>query len=286
MDLGGPKLRTGAMSPGPRVLKLRPQRDELGRVVAAATVLLHPAGRLPMLAQHPCIGVEAAWLERVNAGQSLYFTDARGATRRLKVVGSDKDGLLAETEQTAYLVPETRLEQGREAGGAATQLADFPVRPGFVLLHCGDRVRLVAEGAAPAKAASRTGKHGKPLTTITCTLPAVFGQVARGERIWFDDGRIGGVIRRADRRGIEVEITHALGEGQKLAGDKGINLPDSALDLPALTDKDVADLETVARIADMVGLSFVQRGADLAALRAHLHRLRKPGLGIVLKIET
>ncbi len=286
MDLGGPKLRTGTMPPGPSVLKLRPQRDELGNVVAAATLLLHPAGRPPALAAHPCIGVEPAWLERVNAGQRLYFTDARGASRRLKVVGGDQHGLLAETDQTAYLVPETQLEHGRQAGGATTSLADFPVRPGFVLLKCGDRVRLVAEGAEPAGVASRTGKRGKPATTITCTLPAVFAQVAPGERIWFDDGRIGGVIRRAGRRGMEVEITHALGEGQKLAGDKGINLPDSALDLPALTGKDIADLETVARIADMVGLSFVQRGADLAALRAHLKRLRKPGLGIILKIET
>ena len=104
--------------------------------------------------------------------------------------------------------------------------------------------------------------------------------------IWFDDGRIGGVIRRAGRRALEVEITHARGAGQKLAGDKGINLPDSRLDLPALTEKDVADLETVARLADLVGLSFVQRGADLESLRTHLRRLGKPDLGIVLKIET
>ena len=37
--------------------------------------------------------------------------------------------------------------------------------------------------------------------------------------IWFDDGRIGGVIRRAGRRALEVEITHARGAGQKLAGE-------------------------------------------------------------------
>jgi pyruvate kinase len=36
----------------------------------------------------------------------------------------------------------------------------------------------------------------------------------------------------------------------------------------------------------MVGLSFVQRGADLESLRAHLRRLGKPDLGIILKIET
>ena len=286
MDLGGPKLRTGTMPPGPSVLKLRPQRDDFGNVAAAATVLLHPAGQPPAVARHASIGVEASWLAGVKAGQRIYFTDARGASRQWKVVGSDEEGLLAECEQTAYLVPETRLEQGRKAGGGTTHLTDFPDRPGFVLLNHEDRVRLLAEGAEPAKAGSHAGKGGKPATTITCTLPAVFGQVAPGERIWFDDGRIGGVIRRAGRKGMEVEITHARGEGQKLAGDKGINLPDSKLDLPALTEKDVADLETVARLADMVGLSFVQRGADLESLRTHLRRLGKPDLGIILKIET
>ena len=47
---------------------------------------------------------------------------------------------------------------------------------------------------------------------------------------------------------------------QKLAADKGINLPDSTLELAALTAKDLEDLAFVARHADMVGLSFVRRG--------------------------
>ena len=286
MDLGGPKLRTGPMPPRPGVLKLRPQRDEFGHVVAPATLLLHPAGHAPAAARHPAIGVDAAWLARLRAGQQLDFTDARGASRRLKLVASDAHAWLAESMQTAYLVPETRLERRAQAGVDATRLADFPERRGYALLKRGERVRLVAEAAEPPPAPGPAGKRGKPVTTITCTLPAVFDQVAAGERIWFDDGRIGGRIRRAGRRGIEVEITHALGDVQKLAGDKGINLPDSKLDLPALTERDVVDLESVARLADMVGLSFVQRGADLACLRTHLQRLGKPDLGIVLKIET
>ena len=43
MDLGGPKLRTGALQPGPAVLKYRPQRDAYGRIVSPARIFLTPA---------------------------------------------------------------------------------------------------------------------------------------------------------------------------------------------------------------------------------------------------
>ena len=121
---------------------------------------------------------------------------------------------------------------------------------------------------------------------MACTLPEVFGQVGVGERIWFDDGRIGGVIREVDPAGLSVEIVHTDKGGSRLAGDKGINLPDSQLDLPALTDKDIEDLAAVASLADLVGLSFVQHGRDIEALRTHLDALGAHAIGIVLKIET
>jgi pyruvate kinase len=85
---------------------------------------------------------------------------------------------------------------------------------------------------------------------------------------------------------VDVQITDAGPEGAKLAADKGINLPDSRLDLPALTDKDLADLDVIARHADMVGLSFAQSAADVHALRQQLDARCAGHLGVVLKIET
>jgi pyruvate kinase len=122
--------------------------------------------------------------------------------------------------------------------------------------------------------------------SVACTLPQVFEQVRVGERIWFDDGRIGGVIRRIEPQWLELEITHARDAGEKLAADKGINLPDSLLDLPALTDKDIQDLPVVARLADLVGLSFVQQAQDVQALRERLLELDATEMGLMLKIET
>src|SRR5262249_10813745 len=81
-------------------------------------------------------------------------------------------------------------------------------------------------------------------------------------------------------------ITRARLCGEKLRSDKGINLPESALRLPALTPRDIDDLKFVARHADLVGLSFANSAADVEALIGHLARLEGKRPAIVLKIET
>jgi pyruvate kinase len=75
-------------------------------------------------------------------------------------------------------------------------------------------------------------------------------------------------------------------DGAKLRGGKGINLPDSRITSPALTEADIADLSFVARHADLVGLSFLRTHADVHDLQMQLRRLGAERLGIVLKIET
>ena len=288
MDLAGPKLRTGHIAAGPAVLKLRPQRDDLGRVLVPGRIGLRASGAtMPVVGATAHVGVDAEWLAAIAPGDHLDLTDARDAERSLLVVRRDADGVLAECAQTAYLVPETRLKRRRKgAGDRTTRLADLPSQPGFLSLERGSILRLTRDAVGRQVAGKQGKKWPEPGSAVTCTLPEVFGQVGVGERIWFDDGRIGGVIRRVDREWLAVEITHARETGEKLGGDKGINLPDSRLDLPALTEKDIEDLAIVAKEADLVGLSFAQSAKDVKTLRDHLRDLGAPDLGVVLKIET
>ena len=286
MDLGGPKLRTDEVAPTSYVLKLKPQRDALGRVLTRARLWLHPAGAPCRGAgDEPGVGVDAGWLDGLMVGEQVELVDARGARRRLHIIATSENGALAETTRTAYLVPATRLERNAPAHGPrSTLLADLPVQPGSIRLRTGDLLRLTRPGAAPT---ADDAPYGAPRTqSIACTLPEVFAQVRSGERIWFDDGKIGGLIRAADADGLTVEIVSASPNGSRLASDKGINLPDSALDLPALTAIDIANLDAVTRHADLVGLSFVQHGSDIEALRERLDALGAESLGIILKIET
>jgi pyruvate kinase len=110
--------------------------------------------------------------------------------------------------------------------------------------------------------------------------------VQAGEQVWFDDGKIGGVIREVQSEGLLVEITHAKPNGDRLGADKGINLPDTAINLPAITPKDLEDLQFIVAHAELVGMSFVRHESDIYELQSRLHELNGDHLGIVLKIET
>jgi pyruvate kinase len=287
MDLAGPKLRTGPIAAGPAVLKLRPARDAYGRVLAPARLALRApgAGEADDAAEH-ALRAPAEWLARLRAGHRVDCTDARGAARSFRVAETGEGTAILETAKTVYLTTTTKLRRRRSGSGPrGTTLEGFPSTAGAVRVCRGDLLHVTRAGVGRPATEAHGRRKASP-ATVPCTLPEVIGQVRRGERIWFDDGRIGGVVRRVTRERLEVEITHARDGGEALAGDKGINLPDSALVLPALTEKDLADLTVVARHADIVGLSFAQRAADVATLLECVQGLGAAHLGLILKIET
>ena len=118
------------------------------------------------------------------------------------------------------------------------------------------------------------------------TLPEFFDHVKPGEPVWFDDGKIGGIIRSAGADALEVEITQARPAGEKLGADKGINLPESELRVSALTAADRNALQFIVKHADLVGYSFVRTESDVRQLLALLAELGGESLGVILKIET
>jgi pyruvate kinase len=119
-----------------------------------------------------------------------------------------------------------------------------------------------------------------------CTPPEILDGLRPGERIFFDDGKIAGAVESVDSDGADIRIVQAKTRGARLGADDGINVPDSAVRLPALSEKDRADLGRVVKLADIVGLSFAQRPEDIADIEAELAHLGAPHLGLVLKIET
>ena len=121
---------------------------------------------------------------------------------------------------------------------------------------------------------------------VSCTLPEILPLVSVGEKIWFDDGKIGGIVKKVEPHALRIEITEAKSNGDRLGADKGINLPDTSIDLPAITSKDLEDLKFIVRHADLVGMSFVRHERDIVQLQSRLRDLDGDHLGILLKIET
>ena len=133
-------------------------------------------------------------------------------------------------------------------------VGQLPPLPQAISLSPGDILTVTsAELMGQPAIVDEQGNVRQP-ARIGCTLPQVFQDVKVGDRIFFDDGKIGGIIREIGENEFNVEITYAAGGIAKLRAEKGINLPDTQLDLPALTAKDLADLAFAARHGDMVAL--------------------------------
>ena len=289
MDLPGPKIRTGPMRPGPRVVRVRPKRDAIGRVVAPARVrfVVEDAPRSDVPDTTPTLPVGRGWMARRHRGDRVQLTDTRGARREFRIVGVSGRTVDAESLKTAYVATGTVLRVARgDPRLDRTRVGPLPRTPLSIPLRVRDRLVLTAE-AIPGEPALRTprGRARRP-AHISCSLPEVLVFVRPGESVWLDDGKIGTVVRSASARRLVLEVINAPASGAKLGADKGINLPDTALELPALTGADLRDLRYVVRHADLVGYSFVQRAEDVAELRRQLARLGRPRMGIILKIET
>ncbi len=285
-DLAGPKLRTGSVEPGPGVLHYWPLRDDAGRILQPARVRIArtaaPAGSEP-----PTLPVDAELLERLRLRDELRFDDVRGRRRALTIVAKGEDGYLAEADRTAYVGSGTPLALHRagEKVGAGTA-GELPPIEQAIRLVVGDTLVLGPDTELGRPAVlDDAGRVAHP-ASIGCTLPEVFRDVRVGQRVYFDDGKVGGIVRDLRAGRLTVEITYARSGKAKLRGDRGINLPDTDFHLSALTDKDQRDLDFVVAHADLVGLSFLRRAGDVEALLGELDRRGGAELGIVLKIET
>ena len=295
MDLGGPKLRTGAVHPGPAVVKYRPRRDAYGRIISPARIFLTPA-REPQTPSTPadaCVPVPASWLAKLGPGDRIKFKDARGASRSMVVTEIDGKNRWAEGLYTSYLIPGTVLEAvyakpSPQAGRKVqARVGDLPRKPGSLVLQRGDTLEIL-RSSAPGRAAVND-QQGRLLSPpmIGVAQPEFLDHVRVGEKIKLDDGKIGGVVRAIDADKIKVEIVQARAKGSTLRAEKGINLPESELRVSPLTTDDVRALDFVAKNADMLGYSFVRTEADVRDLQSRLDKLgAAEKVGIILKIET
>jgi pyruvate kinase len=274
------------------VARWSPKHDEMGKNVAPARIWLTPVENkvLPASPVDACIPVPLKWLMALGVGDGVEFKDTRGRKRALEVVAVVGNSRIAECSRGAYVTNGTIFthhpgDSTRESAGEAS-VSELPAKEQFIVLARGDML-ILTKGKEPGKPPvfDEKGQLLKP-ATIPVTMPEIFSSVKPGDRIWFDDGKIGGIVRFVNREQVHVEITQARYSGDKLKPDKGINLPDSELVLPPLTKKDLKDLKFITANADAVGFSFVNDASDVIELQARLGEYGGENLGIILKIET
>ncbi len=117
---------------------------------------------------------------------------------------------------------------------------------------------------------------------IYVSYPNFHSDVKIGNTILIDDGKLEvSVLTIEPNNDVKVVVTL----GGTLSSKKGINLPDTKITLPALTDKDLADLDfVIEQKLDWVALSFVRNVKDLIILRNRLEE-KNSKTKIIAKIE-
>ena len=114
----------------------------------------------------------------------------------------------------------------------------------------------------------------------------VISDLKVGERVFIDDGLILTKILKKEKNSALLVVERNSSKKGRLKAEKGINFPDSKLQIPSLTEYDLECLEFAVEYADTIGFSFVREAKDLEVLRNELRKYAEDIPPIILKIET
>lgn len=183
-------------------------------------------------------------------------------------------GTQDEHTETLGAIRRAAEERGRvvavlqDLGGPKIRLGDIP--GGAVECGVGDEFELV------------TDRDSDDPRQLTCTYRELPGDLKPDDVVYFADGAVAMVVVGSGGGRARMRVTLA----GRVRSHQGLNLPGAALNVKALTDKDLADLDWTARNeVDYVGLSFVRQASDVTRLREELGRRGRPSVKIVAKIE-
>ncbi len=116
---------------------------------------------------------------------------------------------------------------------------------------------------------------------IPTTYHALPQDVSHGDRILLDDGLLELQVEKISGQQVHCRVL----VGGKLKNRKGMNLPGVAVSAPALTEKDLADLEfCIEQELDYLALSFVRTAAEVVELKKLLAQ-REASIQVIAKIE-
>ncbi len=116
---------------------------------------------------------------------------------------------------------------------------------------------------------------------VSTTYKQLAEDAAAGDRLLVDDGKVGLVVESVEGNDVVCRVT----EGGPVSNNKGVSLPGMNVSVPALSEKDIADLEFALRLGvDFIALSFVRSPADIELVHEVMDRvgLRLP---VIAKLE-
>jgi pyruvate kinase len=205
-----------------------------------------------------------------------------GAERMRELIAAGMDvarlnfshGDHAEHEMRYNLVRETASEAGRVVGiladlqGPKIRLGRF--RDGKVMWANGETVVITSDEIE--------GTHDR----VSCTYRRLPSEVRSGDRLLIDDGKVAvEVIEVVGGTDIHCLVT----EGGEVSNNKGLSLPNVAISVPAMSEKDADDLRFALRLGvDLIALSFVRSPDDIKLVHEIMDEVGRR-VPVIAKIE-
>lgn len=120
---------------------------------------------------------------------------------------------------------------------------------------------------------------------VSTTYKELAKDAKAGDRLLVDDGKVGLVVTRVDGNDVVCRVT----EGGPVSNNKGVSLPGMDVSVPALSEKDIEDLEFALKLGvDFIALSFVRSPSDVELVHDVMDRVgrRVPVIGKLEKPEA
>ncbi|GAB3501709.1 pyruvate kinase [Amycolatopsis cihanbeyliensis] len=177
-------------------------------------------------------------------------------------------------KQVYDMVRNAAAETGKAVGiladlqGPKIRLGTFAGGP--VEWRTGDVVRITVEDV--------DGTHDR----VSTTYKGLAEDAKPGDRLLVDDGKVAMVVQDVEGPDVVCEVT----EGGQVSNNKGVSLPGMDVSVPALSEKDIEDLEFALGLGvDFVAMSFVRSPADIDQAHQVMDRLGRKRLPIIAKLE-
>ncbi|MBF6226990.1 pyruvate kinase [Nocardia abscessus] len=120
---------------------------------------------------------------------------------------------------------------------------------------------------------------------VSTTYKELAQDAKAGDRLLVDDGKVGLTVTRVDGNDVVCRVT----EGGPVSNNKGVSLPGMDVSVPALSEKDIEDLEFALKLGvDFIALSFVRSPSDVELVHDVMDRVgrRVPVIGKLEKPEA
>lgn len=183
-------------------------------------------------------------------------------------------GTHADHARVYSMIRQASDESGRAVGiladlqGPKVRLGRFAAGP--VQWCAGDEVRLTVAEVA--------GTHDR----VSTTYAGLVADAGEGDRLLVNDGKVALVVRKVEDADVVCEVV----EGGLVSDHQELSLPRMNASVPALSAKDITDLEFALRLrVDLVALSFVRSPADIDQVHRMMDAVPGGRLPVIAKLE-